>query len=312
MYGRSRRYSGDGRVQHRKRLGKRELHPGRPEDESKFKMIVRPLGFTVMTGAVSFGACSILQYEKVRSSYIHKNQAYFPSTGSKKQFGIRDMFNKWWNSLPDGSKTASVIIFLNTTVFLLWKIPQMQNFMWKWFTMSPGPGSSVRLLTSAFSHMDFWHLGVNMFVLWSFAPHVEALLGKEQFIAFYLTGGVFASFASTAYKVIVTSSALGASLGASGALLAVLSLWCIHEPDTRLAIVFLPFLTFSAGTGLVAIAGFDLAGLIFRWQFFDHAAHLGGVLFGGLYLKYGHHYLWEKRSWLISHWHKLRAGNKRS
>ena len=48
MYGRSRRYSGDGRVQHRKRLGKRELHPGRPEDESKFKMIVRPLGFTVM------------------------------------------------------------------------------------------------------------------------------------------------------------------------------------------------------------------------------------------------------------------------
>ena len=50
MYGRSRRYSGDGRVQHRKRLGKRELHPGRPEDESKFKMILRPLGFTVMVG----------------------------------------------------------------------------------------------------------------------------------------------------------------------------------------------------------------------------------------------------------------------
>ena len=47
--------------------------------------------FCFKTGAVSFGTCSILQYEKVRSSYIHKNQAYFPSTGSKKQFGIRDM-----------------------------------------------------------------------------------------------------------------------------------------------------------------------------------------------------------------------------
>lgn len=49
-----------------------------------------PLNFCFKTGAVSFGACSILQYEKVRSSYIHKNQAHFP-TGSKKQFGIRDM-----------------------------------------------------------------------------------------------------------------------------------------------------------------------------------------------------------------------------
>ena len=37
-------------------------------------------------------------------------------------------------------------------------------------------GSSVRLLSNAFSHMDFWHLGVNMFVLWSFAPHVEGML----------------------------------------------------------------------------------------------------------------------------------------
>jgi len=48
VFGRSRRCSGDGRVQHRKRLGKRDLHPGRLEDESKFKMIIRPLRFTVM------------------------------------------------------------------------------------------------------------------------------------------------------------------------------------------------------------------------------------------------------------------------
>jgi len=285
------------------------MHSEPPEDVSKLRMIMRPLGFTIMTGAVSFGACTILQYERIRLSYIHGHKSYFPSTGFPKQFTIRDELNKWWNSLPGGSKTASVIIFLNTAVFLLWKIPRMQAFMMKWFTMSPGSGPSIRLLTSAFSHMDFWHLGINMFVLWSFAPHIEALLGKEQFIAFYLTGGVFASFASTAFRV-ATSHFLGASLGASGALLAVLSLVCINEPDTRLAFVFLPFFTFSAATGLVAIVGFDLAGLLFRWHFFDHAAHLGGVLFGAWYLKYGHHYLWEKRSWLVTQWHKLRSGSK--
>ena len=50
----------------------------------------------------------------------------------------------------------------------------------------------------------------------------------------------------------------------------------LAEPASHIIILFILYFQ-----GLVAIAGFDLAGLIFRWQFFDHAAHLGGVLFGG-------------------------------
>lgn len=37
---------------------------------------------------------------------------------------------------------------------------------------------------------------------------------------------------------------------------------------------------FSRPQGLLAVAGFDLLGLLMRWRVFDHAAHLGGVLFG--------------------------------
>ncbi|KAJ7330678.1 hypothetical protein OS493_022293 [Desmophyllum pertusum] len=304
--------SGHTRRQYGQGFGKNEIQPEIPQDVSKLRMIMRPLAFTIMTGAVSFGTCSILNYERVRNSYIHASKSYSPTTSRlPKLFGLRDELNKWWNSLPGGSKTAAGIIFLNTAVFLLWRIPRMQPFMYKWFTASPGAVSSITLLSSTFSHMDLWHLGINMFVLWSFAPHIEVLLGKEQFIAFYLTGGVVASFASTAYRIAI-SSYLGASLGASGALLAVLSFVCIKQPDTRLAIVFLPFFTFSAGKGLLAIVGLDVAGLLFRWQLFDHAAHLGGVLFGAWYLKFGNHYLWEKRGWLVSQWHKIRGGHKRT
>lgn len=38
---------------------------------------------------------------------------------------------------------------------------------------------------------------------------------------------------------------------------------------------------------------FDIVGLLARWRSFDHAAHLGGALFGYLYYHYGRE-MWEK------------------
>lgn len=32
---------------------------------------------------------------------------------------------------------------------------------------------------------------------------------------------------------------------------------------------------------------FDMAGLVFRWSTFDHAAHLSGAVFGFAYVSYG-------------------------
>jgi rhomboid-like protein len=51
-------------------------------------------------------------------------------------------------------------------------------------------------------------------------------------------------------------------------------------PDARLSIVFLPFFHFSAEQAIYGLIAFDLLGLIFRFRMFDHAAHLGGTLFG--------------------------------
>ena len=43
--------------------------------------------------------------------------------------------------------------------------------MMKFILLSPG--SSLTMLTSIFSHKEIWHLSINMFVLWNFAPHLE-------------------------------------------------------------------------------------------------------------------------------------------
>lgn len=62
--------------------------------------------------------------------------------------------------------------------------------------------------------------------------------------------------------------------------MAVLGYTCTQYPDTQLGIIFLPVLTFSAGTAIKFILGIDLAGCVLGWKFFDHAGHLGGALFG--------------------------------
>lgn len=51
-------------------------------------------------------------------------------------------------------------------------------------------------------------------------------------------------------------------------------------PDARLSIIFMPFIQFSAQHAVYGLIAFDLLGLIFRFRMFDHAAHLGGTLFG--------------------------------
>lgn len=66
----------------------------------------------------------------------------------------------------------------------------------------------------------------------------------------------------------------------SGAIMAVLGYVCIRYGDSQLSILFLPMLTLKAATAIKFILGVDIAGCVLGWKLFDHAAHLGGALFG--------------------------------
>lgn len=68
------------------------------------------------------------------------------------------------------------------------------------------------MLLSTFSHYSVLHLAANMYVLHSFSTAAVASLGREQFVAFYLTSGVVSSLASHVYKTAFSMP--GLSLGA--------------------------------------------------------------------------------------------------
>ncbi|MBA3348158.1 MAG: rhomboid family intramembrane serine protease [Actinobacteria bacterium] len=73
-------------------------------------------------------------------------------------------------------------------------------------------GEWWRLITAAFLHYGFIHLGMNMLALWLFGPALENVLGPARFLMLYLVGGL----AGSAGALLLTPNA--ATVGASGAI----------------------------------------------------------------------------------------------
>jgi hypothetical protein len=78
-----------------------------------------------------------------------------------------------------------------------------------------------------------------------------------------------------------------ASVGASGAIYAVLAATMLEHPTSEMYVIFFPWVSIAGSTFLPLIALFEIFAL-FRWKnsMFDHAAHLGGLLAGFLIYKY--------------------------
>ncbi|XP_033107164.1 presenilins-associated rhomboid-like protein, mitochondrial [Anneissia japonica] len=268
--------------------------------------LFKPFAFACLVTGGSFTGAAIWQYEGMRSKAISRAlQQYSDIFKSEKAGELRRQINQWFSGLLGTQKVVLSIVAINAAVFFLWRVPFMQLFMVKWFSANPAANAvCIPMLLSTFSHYSLWHLAVNMYVLWTFSYSMQNLFGKEQFLAMYVSAGVWSSFASHLLKVVTMK--YNPSLGASGAIMAVLGATCFQYPDAKLAIVFLPFFTFSAGTALKALIGIESLGIIMRWGFFDHAAHLSGLLFGCYYAFDGYKRLWGNRVMLMEKWHEYR------
>ncbi|XP_072220691.1 presenilin-associated rhomboid-like protein A, mitochondrial [Leuresthes tenuis] len=304
----------------------------RPQPPPKVRRpaLFRPLMFTVGFTGCSFGVAAILQYETLKARV---QTAKDGEELEKLMMGSQDMayWHDWWNqlsnfqrqilllmsvvddfwsSLTEGQKTATGIIAINIAVLCCWRIPSMQRSMIKYFTANPASKTQcLPMVLSSFSHYSIIHMMANMYVLWTFSSGIVSLLGKEQFLAVYLSAGVISTMVS--YMCKTATGRLYPSLGASGAVMAVLAAVCAKVPEAKLGIILLPMVSFTAGNALKALVAIDTAGLVLGWRLFDHAAHLGGALFGIWYVAYGHKLIWRKREPLVKLWHDMRSSGTR-
>lgn len=173
-------------------------------------------------------------------------------------------------------------INLLISLYVMEKMDQKYKLMLNPFACKHN-GQWYRMITHAFIHADFMHLFFNLFVLYTFGRIVEAefvtifgLKGYYYFVLLYL-GGIFFSTLPSFYKHADNPNYY--SLGASGAVSAVVFSFIILYPEMDLYLIFLP----------IPIPGFIFGGLYLLLEYFlskrsssriAHDAHLFGGLFG--------------------------------
>jgi membrane associated rhomboid family serine protease len=136
-----------------------------------------------------------------------------------------------------------------------------------------------------FMHGSWMHILGNMVFLWAFGPEMEDALGRGRYLLFYLAGGVVAMLAQFAGGPASTIP----TLGASGAIAAVMGAFLITFPRDRIRTFVFFFIFFR----ITLIPAALLIGFWFLIQVFNvgavaqvrtggvaYLAHIGGFLFG--------------------------------
>jgi membrane associated rhomboid family serine protease len=193
------------------------------------------------------------------------------------------------------------LLIINGVVFFIQLL--MDNFTFsgypawyllnKWFALNPISGVDAagepfnfqvwQLITYQFMHGGFSHILFNMFALWMFGSSIEDVFGSKKFLIFYLLAGVSAGLLHLFVSPLL-GSLPAVTIGASGSVYGVLIAYALFFPDN---LIFLYF--------LIPVKAKYLIGFLVVIEFLAvdsassgvaHLAHLGGALFGFLYIMF--------------------------
>jgi membrane associated rhomboid family serine protease len=136
-----------------------------------------------------------------------------------------------------------------------------------------------QLVTYMFLHTTDWlgHLLLNMLMLWMFGTEVERAWGTRRFLFYYFLCGIGAGLVTA---VFIRDSM---TIGASGAIYGVMLAYGMMFPDRTVLFMFM--FPMRAMSMVLLCIGIQVFSLLSLQDGVAYIAHLGGLLFGYLYLK---------------------------
>ena len=212
-----------------------------------------------------------------------------------------DNGNNFISQIPTVTKN---LVAINILMFIATLVNE--NFMVANFAMFY-PASPFfkpwQILTHMFMHGGFWHIFFNMYSLLMFGSILERSLGPKKYLIFYFVTGLGAAALHTGVewmqaRVFIANAAVDAyqqllvtpTLGASGAIYGVLIGFAMLYPQARLTLIFPP-IPMTAKWLVIIFAAIELfSGINGIQDGVAHFAHLGGMLFGWLLIRW-----WRKQ-----------------
>ena len=208
---------------------------------------------------------------------------------------------------PPFTRAIKWLVIINAAIFLLYYplgafAPEFAAGSWRLLELVPGyvaHGAIWQLVTYSFLHVGLFHILFNMLTLWMFGAQLETDWGFNQFLEFYFYCVVCAALVTIGVAYLGTLpgvSFLGispqtATVGASGGVFGVMVGFAVLYGDQEFMLFPLPFMMRAkylvAIFIFIALAGaFQGLGPAHRGESVAYFAHLGGALFGYLYVKF--------------------------
>jgi membrane associated rhomboid family serine protease len=195
---------------------------------------------------------------------------------------------------PPFTRAVKVLVFLNLGIFLLTffagltgaPLGQSLQRVFGLHPVSVVGGWVWQVVTYSFLHEGVMHILFNLLGLWMFGSRLEQDWGRQRFLEFYFfcVIGAAVSTVGISYTQVLGMSPHAVTVGASGGIYGLLIAFGILYANTRVyvyGIFALPAKVFAAiWIGLALVGALSVGGGV------NHVAHLGGALFGFLYIKF--------------------------